>query len=73
MRFLTFLFILFSFIAFNQVGTGQWRLHVPAKKAIDVTAGNNTIYTAFENGLLEYTFPDMPNHPQQAYKKNPKP
>jgi hypothetical protein len=58
MRFLTFIFILFSFIAFNQVGTGQWRLHVPAKKAIDVTAGNNIIYTAFENGLLEYSLED---------------
>ncbi len=37
-----------------QIGTGQWRLHVPARKAVDVAAGNGIIYTAFESGVLEY-------------------
>jgi hypothetical protein len=52
MRLVFFLFL--SFSSFGQIGTGQWRLHVPARKAIDVVAGNNMIYTAFENGLMEY-------------------
>lgn len=52
MRLLIFIFL--SFNAFGQVGTGQWRLHVSAKRAIDVVAGNNTVFAAFENGLLEY-------------------
>ena len=52
MRLVLFLFL--SFNSFGQIGTGQWRLHVPARKAIDVVAGNNMIYTAFENGLMEY-------------------
>jgi hypothetical protein len=52
MRSLIVLFI--SFQAFCQVGTGEWRLHVPANKAIDVAAGNGISYAAFENGLVEY-------------------
>ena len=37
-----------------QIGTGQWRLHVPNKKCIDVVANDNSVFAAFENGLLEY-------------------
>ena len=37
-----------------QIGTGEWRLHVPNKSGIDVVAGENVVYTAFENGLMEY-------------------
>ena len=37
-----------------QIGTGQWRLHVPNKNALDVVAGNNVVYAAFEDGLVEY-------------------
>ena len=48
------LFTFFSFQAFCQVGTGEWRLHVPANKAIDVTAGSGLAYAAFEAGLVEY-------------------
>ena len=48
------LFLMLSFTATGQIGTGQWRLHVPARKAIDIVAGNGLVYTAFENGLLEY-------------------
>lgn len=52
MRLLIFTFLTFQ--AFGQVGTGEWRLHVPANKAIDVTAGNGLAYAAFETGLVEY-------------------
>lgn len=41
-----------------QIGTGEWRLHVPARKAIDVAAGNGIVYTAFESGILEYNVTD---------------
>lgn len=47
-------FIAFSFNLSAQIGTGQWRLHVPNKKAIDVVAHDNMVFAAFENGLLEY-------------------
>jgi len=47
-------FLLFSFGLSAQVGTGQWRLHVPSSKAIDVVALNDRVYTAYENGLSEY-------------------
>ncbi len=42
--------IVFSFltVAFTaQVGTGQWRLHVPNKKCIDVVANDNSVFAAF--------------------------
>lgn len=47
-----FLFLNFSLCA--QVGTGEWRLHVPNKKAIDVVIQDNLVFAAFGNGLLEY-------------------
>lgn len=46
-----------SFLSFQltaQIGTGQWRLHVPARKSIDVVTGDGIVYAAFENGLQEY-------------------
>lgn len=49
--------IVFSFLTVAitaQVGTGQWRLHVPNKKCIDVVANDNSVFAAFENGLLEF-------------------
>jgi ligand-binding sensor domain-containing protein len=39
-----------------QVGTGQWRLHVPSKNAHDVVAFNNRVYAAYVNGVSEYDF-----------------
>lgn len=39
---------------FAQIGTGQWRLHMPSAKAIDVAVGNNKVYVAFEKGVAEY-------------------
>jgi len=41
-------------VLFSQVGTGQWRLHVPNRKCIDVAAGSGMIYSAYEMGLVEY-------------------
>jgi hypothetical protein len=42
---------LFAFSASAQIGSGQWRFHSSTKKAIDVVATNDFIYTAYENGL----------------------
>lgn len=39
-----------------QVGTGQWRLHVPSKNAHDAVAFNNRVYAAYVNGVSEYDF-----------------
>ncbi len=39
---------------FGQIGTGQWRLHVPNKNALDVVVANNIVYSAFKDGILEY-------------------
>lgn len=52
MKFLFALFLTFNLSA--QIGTGEWRLHVPNKSGIDVVVGNNIVYTAFESGLMEY-------------------
>ena len=46
------LFINFSLSA--QVGSGEWRLHIPNKKAIDIVVEDNLVFAAFENGLQEY-------------------
>lgn len=55
MRFkIVLLFSLLSSFSFSQIGTGQWRLHVSPRKAIDVAAGDGIILAAFEAGLLEY-------------------
>lgn len=54
MRLLTLLCILIGFNSSAQIGMGQWKMHVPTNKAIDVCAGNNVIYTAFEKGVFEY-------------------
>lgn len=51
------LFLLLSgltFIGNTQIGTGQWRLHVPNRQALDLVADENVIFTAFATGLMEY-------------------
>ncbi len=53
MRLLIVLLIL-SPTVFAQIGTGQWRLHVPSLSARDVAASNNKVFTAFQNGVSEY-------------------
>ena len=37
-----------------QIGMGQWRLHVASGQAIDLACVNNTIFTAFSNGVHVY-------------------
>jgi len=37
---------------------GEWRLHVPSVKALDVAAGNGSVFTAFESGVFEYNSTD---------------
>ena len=34
-----------------QIGMSQWRLHVASGKAIDIVRAENTIFTAYTNGL----------------------
>lgn len=51
---LLLVFLLFALPLSAQVGMGQWRLHVPAFRAIDVVQMNTTIFTAYENGVSEY-------------------
>jgi len=57
MRLLITLFVIgLIHTATAQVGTGQWRLHVPSKNAHDVVAFNNRVYAAYVNGVSEYDF-----------------
>jgi len=39
-----------------QIGTGEWRLHVPSKSAHDVVAFSDRVYAAYVNGVSEYDF-----------------
>lgn len=51
------IFILFcSTSAISQIGMGQWRLHIPADKAVDVVAKSDRVFTAYENGVTEYGY-----------------
>ena len=54
MRALVFLYLLFSNAVFSQIGTGEWRLHVPTRQAIDVATIDSFVYTAYESGIMEY-------------------
>lgn len=42
------------FSGISQIGMGQWRLHVPNKKALDIVSDGDVLFTAFETGLMEY-------------------
>lgn len=46
--------LLISGSSFAQIGTGQWRLHTPSQKAIDVVSTNSLVYAAYLNGVAEY-------------------
>ncbi len=48
--------ILISSNAIAQVGTGQWRLHIP-ENAIDVTVLGNETYVAYQKGVGVYDEP----------------
>jgi hypothetical protein len=48
-------FFLFLTVSVNaQIGMGQWRMHVPNRTALDLVVQGNTVFAAYENGLLEY-------------------
>lgn len=46
-------FTFLSFAASAQIGTGQWRLHIP-EQAIDVTYLSGSAYVAYEKGVGVY-------------------
>lgn len=50
---LLIVFLSLAFSASSQIGTGQWRLHVPAK-AVDIIALDESVFTAYEKGISEY-------------------
>lgn len=54
MRLLLLCFSLSTFSALAQIGTGEWRLHIPAKRAIDVVKTSDKVFTGFGNGISEY-------------------
>ena len=51
---LLLIFILFTSGLSAQVGTGQWRFHIPTSEAVDVVALNDRVFVAYNNGLGEY-------------------
>ena len=54
MRLLLLCLLLSTFSSIAQIGTGEWRLHIPAKRALDVVKTSNKVFTAFANGISEY-------------------
>lgn len=48
------LLVSFSLISSAQIGTGEWRMHVPPSHAHSVTSNSTTIHCGLENGLLSY-------------------
>jgi hypothetical protein len=57
MRTLALILLLLCFLPNTlraQIGMGQWRMHVPARQAIDVAAGNGKVYAALTGGIVEY-------------------
>ncbi len=53
MKLLT-IFLLVTSPMMAQIGTGQWRLHIPAYEAIDVAGMDGMIYAAYTSGVSEY-------------------
>ncbi len=49
-------FLCLSFGLSAQVGTGQWRLHVPSNKAIGTVALSDRVFTAYQSGVSEYEY-----------------
>jgi len=52
------LFLLFAIglnsFSFSQIGMGQWRMHIPHSKGIDVAYGNGFAMCALSSGVLAY-------------------
>ena len=49
-----FVFFLGISGSFAQIGTGQWRMHIPNSKAIDIAAGNGFAVAALTSGVISY-------------------
>ena len=56
MRLLVLILLFFSFGLTAQIGTGQWRLHMSSKEAIEVVALSDRVYTAYNTGISEYNY-----------------
>ncbi len=54
MKFLILILSLTCLQLHAQIGMGDWRLHIASRKAIDVVAGNQKVYVAYENGMMVY-------------------
>lgn len=54
MRFLGLITFFVTFSCLGQIGMHQWKYHVNTLNAIAVAAGDNKVFAAYENGLLEY-------------------
>jgi ligand-binding sensor domain-containing protein len=39
---------------FAQIGMGEWRMHHPITKAIDLAVGNDVVLAALSSGVIEY-------------------
>lgn len=37
-----------------QIATGTWRMHTATMRALDIASNENTVFVAYENGLLRY-------------------
>lgn len=44
----------FSSFSFAQIGMGQWRMHIPHSKGVDVAYGNGMAMCALSSGVLAY-------------------
>ena len=56
MRLLILILLFCSFSLTAQIGTGQWRLHMSSKEAIEVVALNDRVFTAYNTGISEYNY-----------------
>lgn len=55
MRFVIIACFLVISSSFNaQIGMGEWRMHHPITKAIDLAVGNNSVLAALSSGVIEY-------------------
>ena len=51
---LFFIWMNFSFIFSQQMGMGQWYLHISSKEAVGIARYKESIYCAFKTGVVEY-------------------
>lgn len=54
MRLLLWVTLLLTFESNAQIGTGEWRLHVPTLNSSDVEIIGNQVYASYANGVMQY-------------------